>query len=110
MNFVKIEVSKEIIASLIAGIYHTQTGIRSEAIPYTLWLGLVDELIPYLDKWDTEFIPFEEWVKYKLTVIPSILVEDLKDFNPLDNDIAYEKKIGNITYSVFADIPFKKKE
>lgn len=110
MKFVKIELSKEVLASLIAGIYHTQTGIRPEVIPYSLWLELVEELIPYLDKWDTEFISFEEWVRYKLTVLPSVLVEDLEDFNSLDNDIAYERKIGNITYTILADIPFKKEE
>lgn len=98
---VKIEVGT--LATLLSGLYSFYSTVNPSAIPTSLYIELVEKLVPYLPTWDYDRMSFEEWVKYNLLIIPYPLIEDEID-EYRENELYFERQCGNVVLVVTAEM------
>lgn len=98
-----VEISVDTLSMLIAGLFFSSKNTRLEAIPESLFLELSEKLYPYLRNWDYTRCGLEEWVEKMLLIAPKALInEDDLNLMQKDNDIYFERWIGNAILIVTA--------
>ena len=103
---VKVELETPTLAVLVAGMYCTNTGVDSMAIPQSLWMEIAEKLEYFIgcDLWDFSKISFEDWINTSLFIYPKIMIDegDLEDMQK--TTLYWEHSNGNIMLSVSMDI------
>ena len=100
----KIELSTNTTAVLIAGLYCTYNDIDGIAIPESVFLSIAEKLEFFASDWNYDVISFEDWIKNCLLIIPKVLLteEDIQDMQ--SSTLYWEYPNGNMILVISMDI------
>lgn len=100
----KIELETNTLAVLIAGLYCSNTGIDSMAIPHSIYLGIAEKLEYFLPEWDYSKISFEDWIKHCLLIYPKEMITEVELKGMQENSLYWEYPNGNVVLVISMDI------
>lgn len=103
---VRIELGLDTLSVLIAGLYCTESGIDSRAVPQSVWLSIAEKLEYFIDNglWNFDKISFEDWIRTSLTILPKELLseENLEEIQSIP--LYWEVMNGNVVLCISMDI------
>ena len=101
---VLVDISKNTLSVLIAGLYCVYHEVDSIAVPESVYLYVAEQLEYFLPDWNYEIISFEDWVKNCLTILPKVMLDD-EDIEYLQKNTLYSEMMnGNAPLIVSMDI------
>lgn len=101
---VLIELETSTLAVLIAGLYCTDNGVDSQAIPQSVWFSVAEKLEFFIPLWDFNKLSFEDWVATSLFIYPTELIDETTKKDMVSNTIYWEMPNGNVLLSISMDI------
>ena len=103
---VLIELDKNTLAVLIAGMYCTENQVDSMAIPQSVWLSIAEKLAYFIDGGFGDFnkVSFEDWIATGLFIYPTELLDEDTLADMMANTLYWEAVNGNVILSVSMDV------
>lgn len=92
---IPIQIELGTLATLVAGLYCTYSGVNPMAVPESLWIEIAEKLAHYLENWNYDESSFEEFIQYNLLIVPKVLCteEELEQYK--SNSEYFERNNGN---------------